>query len=447
MKDYDKLMKQLEAYKSMQGQEQEIPFRPEDTMTPDVDTSAKTELIQQPTTNELRQLATPERDVASVIPDQEIKDVNQDMKSDHLKTKDERDNESNSPEQEAKALDYQQEYKDLVQKYKETIDRPIEKNSNDELMNWITGIGGAANVLNRANNRNTPDVEYWNDRITRGQQKSKQQEIGELDKLSKILGNYKKATGQGNANKIFQTRSGLVQLDEKGKPIEIYQDPYMKSGAEVRKDSLDLRREKLKNTQSQKFQDDAAKAVDSLRKTDSWKDAEKSLASIPNIEVLLDDAYTNGGQSLSMLGPRIAKGIAGEVGVLTEQDVTRYVKNPELIEGLMDSLTKIQSGKLTESSYENIKRLLDISKQSSQDKMDTAVIREASLLSKREGIDIEEAYRLLDDTYKADIAGIERIKESKKDSNTDSDAPHGEEVERNGKMYKWNSAKKKYQLK
>lgn len=403
MDDYNKLMKQLEAFKAMQGEQQEIPLRPEEEMTPAVDTSAKNELIQEPTTPELKQLATPERKVASVMPEQEIQDVNKEMKSDHLKTKEEK-----------QGIDVDQKYMDLIKRYESELDAPKKERSwEDSLPDALAGLH---NILNygSGSRQKMMKMDHLKNLEAREAANSKAR-TDKVSDLTKLLGNYKKLKG-GTDGKVYQTRSGLVKLDEQGNPTEIYKDPYMQSGAKVREESLDLRREKLKNTQSQKFQDDAAKAVDSMRKTDSWKEAEKALSSIPNIEVLLEDAYQKGGQSLSMLGPRIAKGIAGEVGVLTEQDVTRYVKNPQLAEGLMDSISKINSGKLTETSYENIKRLLDISKKASQDKMDMAVMREASLLSKREGIDIEEAYRLLDDTYKADMAGIERIKETKKAS-------------------------------
>lgn len=159
-------------------------------------------------------------------------------------------------------------------------------------------------------------------------------------------------------------------------------------------------REQFGYRKVEKFTEDASKAVQDLRKTDSWKTAEKALAEVPTIKNLVQDAVKKGGQSLAMLGPRIAKGIAGEVGVLTEQDVTRYVQNPALVPGLMDTLTKMKSGKLTDTSAENILRLLDIMEKEAQAKVQGATIREAQLFSKRQGIPIEDALYFIDSAYK-----------------------------------------------
>jgi hypothetical protein len=231
----------------------------------------------------------------------------------------------------------------------------------------------------------------------------KKMDLGGLQNLQKMYQDYMDSQGKGKQKdiegKVFQTRSGLVQIKD-GKPEPIYKDPYMDSTSKVREESLGLRQDKFSHTKAQKGQDDAVKAIDSLRKTDTWKSAEKAISNIPEIEVLLDDAYKKGGQSLAMLGPRVAKGIAGEVGVLTEQDVTRYVKNPELVGGLLDTLKKAKSGQITEASYKNLKRLLQLSKKTATDKMNSAIDREAILFSRRENIPFEDAKFLLDSAYK-----------------------------------------------
>jgi hypothetical protein len=150
----------------------------------------------------------------------------------------------------------------------------------------------------------------------------------------------------------------------------------------------------------QKFQDDARNVLKDMRQTDTWKTAEKTLSEIPTMENLLDDAYQKGGQSLAMLGPKVAKGIAGEVGVLTEQDVTRYVKNPQLVQGLLDTVKKLKEGKVSEASYENLKRLMEISRKEAQEKMNRAIDRESELFSRREGIPYEDARFYIDAEFK-----------------------------------------------
>jgi len=333
-----------------------------------------------------------------------------------------------------------------MKRYKSELDAPEkEATTGDTVMNWLTGAGQGAAVLNKLKGVKTPDVKYWGDTQKKAKEAASKTKLGKMDKLASLLKGYKTKKDDSKEGKIFQTRSGLVQMKE-GVPTPIYEDPYMKLTGEVKEQSLGLRQEKFGERKIQKHQDDAAKAVDSLRKTDTWKSAEKTVSNIPEIEVLLDDAYNKGGQSLAMLGPRVAKGIAGEVGVLTEQDVTRYVKNPSLVGGMIDTLTKLKEGKITETSYENLKRLLQISKQTATDKINTAIDREAILLSRREQMPFEDAKYLLDTAYKIspeEIKVMEEAKtESKKSGKVAVELPNGKKgtINRN----KLEAFKKKY---
>jgi hypothetical protein len=211
-------------------------------------------------------------------------------------------------------------------------------------------------------------------------------------------------------------------------------DKIMDSGksgmSEYQKQSLTLREKalgiketgetrrgvKMKHSITQKQQDDAKSAVDSLRKTDAWKTASKTINEVDNINRLLDDAYETGGQSLAMIGPKVAKAIAGEVGVLTENDVKRYVQNPSLVGGLLDTLKKASSGQITETSYENLKRLLEISKKAAHEKINKSIDTEAELYSRREGISKEDARYLLDENYKKSIEkDVPKVELSAKD--------------------------------
>lgn len=197
------------------------------------------------------------------------------------------------------------------------------------------------------------------------------------------------------------------QLEERNRKAQALKDEFALrrlAQADRRLDQNDTKEGRLTNQfgyrKMSKFEDDASKAVQDLRKTDTWKTAEKALVEVPTIKNLVNDAVSKGGQSLAMLGPRIAKGIAGEVGVLTEQDVTRYVQNPALIPGMMDTLSKMKSGKLTNASADNILRLLDIMEKESQSKIQAATAREAQMFAKRQGIPLEDAMYFMDAGYK-----------------------------------------------
>lgn len=185
----------------------------------------------------------------------------------------------------------------------------------------------------------------------------------------------------------------------------------------------------------QKSQKDAEKALEMLRKKESWKSADKTLSEVPTLVTLLEDAYKKGGQSLAMLGPKVARSIAGEVGVLTEQDVTRYVKNPELVAGFMDTIKELSEGKITEASYNNLKRLLEISKMEAERKQKESIEREAILFSRREKIPFEDALSLLDANYNREDSNVDSKKEmSEQDksalkwANENKDDPRSEQI-------------------
>lgn len=159
----------------------------------------------------------------------------------------------------------------------------------------------------------------------------------------------------------------------------------------------------------QKFQDDIKDTIKMTRGTKAWQQADEAIAEMPTLRVLLDDAKNKGGQSLAMLGPKIARSIANEVGVLTEQDVTRYVKNPELVQGLMDTKDKWVSGKLSEASYENLSRLLDIVEETAKRKKYEAIKKDAELFARREKMELKDVLPY----FNAQVDKIPSIQEGK----------------------------------
>jgi hypothetical protein len=156
-------------------------------------------------------------------------------------------------------------------------------------------------------------------------------------------------------------------------------------------------------TKEQKFQDDARNALKDMRQTDTWKRSEKTLNDIPGLKNILNDAYKKGGNSLAMLGPKVARSIAEEVGTLTEGDVTRYVQNPSFYGGIKDTLSKLSSGKLSKESYNNLLRLLDISEKEAKRKRALAIDEGAKVFASRENIPLDEAKKYIDTSIFKDI--------------------------------------------
>lgn len=164
-----------------------------------------------------------------------------------------------------------------------------------------------------------------------------------------------------------------------------------------RQEQISGRQEKSQDyRKDEKFIDRVDSAIKSMRGTPEFKNAQTILANIPKLELRLEDAYQKGGQSLSMLGTEMARGLAGEVGMLTDKDVTRYIKNPALIEGLTDTVMKLKSGRLSELSYDNIKRLIKDARAAAIEGMKEAEKKEAYLLAKRTNRDFKEVYDFFD---------------------------------------------------
>lgn len=147
-----------------------------------------------------------------------------------------------------------------------------------------------------------------------------------------------------------------------------------------------------------KQQNDLMKEVDRIKKEPDYQAAEKVVANASKIKALLKEAHDKGGQSYAIIGPQIAKQIAGDSGNLSENDVTRYVKNPEWIQGAIDTIQKLSSGRLSDVSYENLDRLLDIMATKAEDTLSRSRAKGAETLHRVTGLPLEQAMYGLDDS-------------------------------------------------
>lgn len=281
---------------------------------------------------------------------------------------------------------------------------------------WLDAISSLASGLGSVTGIKTTPTQF-----AKQARESRKAKMGEQKDLLDLYTKYQKAVGAGGVSSdpnSIKSRHAQNQAMSLMDSLHITYDPKAINQldastlssknftAALRKSTNELsnKREgrlerKFGFDKKEKFEKDSRDALKDMRATDSWKMAEKSLSEIPTITTLLDDAYEKGGQSLAMLGPKMARGIANEVGVLTEQDVTRYVKNPSVVGGLIDTIQKAKSGQISEASYENLKRLLTIAKETAKEKMNQAIDRESILFSRREKIDYEDARQFLDSEF------------------------------------------------
>lgn len=222
-------------------------------------------------------------------------------------------------------------------------------------------------------------------------------------------------------------------VDQSGKPVptdkqknllDVKEDRLEKFGGkriEQRDKRIDLSEKRLEQSERRlglaadqfvdKQEEDADKKkfsmMSAVRSDNVYKKANEQMFGVEKARVLLEDAFKSGGQSLAGLGAALAKA-NGEVGVLTDEDVKRYLVNPALVPGARDKIAKILGGRLTEDSYENIRRLLDLSEQSANNIIEKRINYIGSTFSRAtKDIKAKDARNILDTK-----ATLEKPKES-----------------------------------
>lgn len=168
---------------------------------------------------------------------------------------------------------------------------------------------------------------------------------------------------------------------------------YLKSQDDYRRDDA---KRKSDNYQENKIKNYTDKALGSPE----FKKAQESIVAIDRLKELAKDAVTNGGQSLAQLGPQVARGLAGEVGAMTDKDVTMYVVDPSVAGRMRDLLVRAKSGKLSDVSYDNLMRMTDIMEKKARDVRNKVYSDYATRLSRNsKDLSFEDAYKKINPEY------------------------------------------------
>ncbi len=149
--------------------------------------------------------------------------------------------------------------------------------------------------------------------------------------------------------------------------------------------------------------------VKEIKGGQTYTGAEKTLANVPTINALIRDALKKGGQSLSMLGPVVAKALAGETGVLTDQDVIRYVANPALIGGIKDWIARYAKGQTSEESAKNLLRLTEIMEKEAKQKAARSMALVTGPLMAQYGMDETSANHYVNSEFFPKQATVEEL--------------------------------------
>lgn len=160
------------------------------------------------------------------------------------------------------------------------------------------------------------------------------------------------------------------------------------------------------------------------------KSIEQSMA-FDDVNQLISEAKNGNEQAVGALGTKLARAM-GEVGVLTESDVTRYVAGQSWGRKLQDWFTKGAKGKLSPETIKGIKANLATLKSKLDGDVQKVVKNSASRM--------KAAYPEMQDD---DINGLLGFST---ESSQKSSGPYGDTTEKDGKKYKWNPEAGKYQL-
>lgn len=155
------------------------------------------------------------------------------------------------------------------------------------------------------------------------------------------------------------------------------------------------------------------------------KDAEKQISAVSGIKLLVDEAVTKGGQAVSALGPQLAKAL-GEVGVLTDADVTRYIGNPQVAARVYQTYKKSMEGKLSPQDAENIVRLVNVMGKKAEESRSKAYnlkVKQAQNTLKNEGLEPDFIKEAIDPFG---YAGGSKTQESGQPSTVRVAAPNGQ---------------------
>lgn len=412
MQDPNYLKKLQDAMMGIDDGDTMSPMQ-EDIVQESIDTAQAQKETVEDIANVTRDIAQAES--SPEVTKNKIENTNEQAKSDHLKTKEERDPKS--------------EYLKLIDEYKKRLNEKPEESTGDKVMNWLTGIGQGANVINKLYSRqNVPpigEVEYWGDRSKKSQSSRKKEDLSGLQNLAKMYQNYQSMGKKGTSErKVYQTKSGLVEIGEDGKPREIYQDPSAKTYAEARKASQALSEKKFG-------------AQEEMRDRLSDKEVKDITAFDDGMRIIddIENLYQNTDVT-SDLGPYASRMEEASRYVPFMERDTDFVKMQQLVGiQLADYVKSISGAQVSEQEAQRLLKNIP----NMQDKPQAFKAK------------LQQFRKELSDARKDYLENIGLQKEGAKkflgkEDESKTKSPYGDIVERKGKKYKWNPMVGKYQI-
>jgi hypothetical protein len=132
-----------------------------------------------------------------------------------------------------------------------------------------------------------------------------------------------------------------------------------------------------------------------LESDQELKEFKKQGLGLSQVDQLVSEIKNGNTVAGGALGAKMARAM-GEVGVLTEQDVVRYVQSGMLTQKVGDKLKKMMLGRPTDATLEELQHISSILKNNFASKIQPIYDKYANRLSRIHDIPIEESYFLMD---------------------------------------------------
>lgn len=175
----------------------------------------------------------------------------------------------------------------------------------------------------------------------------------------------------------------------------------------VARDNLKIEREARREERINK---DILAYSESLEKNPVIKDLKKQEVGITQVNDLSTLASTGNTVAFSVIGTKMARAM-GEVGVLTESDIIRYVQSGRLDRKAADTLSRWTQGRSSQATLAEIQQINDVLSDSFASKIQPVYNTYVERLSRNYGLSPEDAAYRLDVPYTGKKPKEEKLKE------------------------------------
>lgn len=324
--------------------------------------------------------------------------------------------ELDQPQEPAAASDPREQmlkrYQELIDKYSERVNRPQEKPGIMEALPDI--LAGAYNIIGTA--RGEPIRPMAIDTMAKRQQQQRALRSEDEQRLANLMQNY-------------------MQLAKPADQIT----PYQREVLGLKKEELELKKKKQEEAPEPTFEEKEKIKADIKQKLEDKKfkrkELEQTKESIKNVESQLEDVR----RAKRLLADLVKKGKIADTGPI-DQYITAWTDEGQKLRQAFNNLSLEKMTKM----FQGMSKAID------SDAERRMFEQSQASLGNYPSVNLEilnNMERALQSTKQKNIEYLRNDLAKTGPDIKDEAGPYGEEVERNGKVYKWNSNAKAYRLK